>query len=1287
MNRKPQLISLALVAAVAILSAKDAPVTLRGYGAVQAEFAPGQAIFRCTDAAHADILLGKLLADLFWDAGNAAAVHRLNVDGGTVVAHVWEPYGLLVAGRIGSEVLAVGAADESALRVRLRRHPELLHAAFEPARPYPRYLDHYDLRAYQAYTGAMSSARNLGLESHWPFLKKFGMGGVLLANLEPHRQFPAPGVINFVTTDYEMHMADQQGGVGSIGLAAGGEVPLWIYNRMPDAMMRPSPTTLMGAWSGTGPVGAHYESWSLSPDQRTSTTLWFMRQVMEHYRDNPALSNWHLYAGSPGVEFAFHDRADEFWDYSPVGEAGFRTWLRDVRKYDLRQLGIAWYGDPRHFTSWDQVRIPDVNAFFGGTDASSVRLADGWQWASARIGVVTPPPAAGPAWMPVAMPPSQQQVLLPWGEAFYRIEFDGSEWAARPQVWLACNALVRSSNPTVVWLNGAKLFEAPPDNAAPPFAVSLAGKLQRGRNELILRVPRNNQEVAGATEIKEGKLFGPVFLTASEPKRYPYLGEHANARYADVREWQMASMTAVHRVMFDEALALDPDHPYTLSGSAAQGSDSMAELAEDYGSSLQHTGREAWYHPFWTGLGLLGGFYGTSEESATASTAKLTRELGWMLIDGDSNHDLYWNIEDYQLEEQRTGWFTRHQRAIQCYGKYLRVMPRVAILRSARNLLMGSREPWNWDLGRGELQAAHFDNAYATETELLKGLTDASAVLIDAGTEVMDDDVVQALRRYIERGGTFVALHQTGRHTRVKQDAQPLSRLTGLTAVPHAEGKVRIENGAPILAAWAGREFGAHDMGLIPAAAGVAVPGGAPVAVARWDDGTIALAVRRIGKGQIIQLGSSFWRDGKVEAAFLERLLTDLGVRRDADASRSAVWARKTTTKNGLQHWLVTYNSSDAETTADVRLAVEQRPAAVWELLTGKPVEFTFSDGFVTVPGVHYDPQEVHLFAIKRADLADALPFWWEEKVRYWKLPRPASSARIAVARNSDAVTENIPFLRWGFLADRDGAAAAKSDWLQPGFDDRAWKQMDNGPWNLLDPALADWSGAGLYRKTFTVPNSWEGQRVILNLFDWDRPIIYDQGEILVNGVTVAKYKAHGWSQAYAYDVTSLLRKGVNVLAVRVEGGKQFSGICGSIWLEPELRFATGTDLSGTWRVVKADFRTGLETQLPGKPSGRYLARDIDLPAAWTGRTVYLHLETETQWLGCIVVNGQLITTNGAIHPFSPRLEVNLTPYLVPGKNHFELWPYATVPSVNPERSSEAQMPVTTIRLGIPLVE
>ena len=84
------------------------PVDLRGYGKVTASCSPGRAAFLCEDETRADWLLGKLQADLFWDAGDAATEQRLTVDSREVVARAWAPYGWIVLARVGKRVCAVG---------------------------------------------------------------------------------------------------------------------------------------------------------------------------------------------------------------------------------------------------------------------------------------------------------------------------------------------------------------------------------------------------------------------------------------------------------------------------------------------------------------------------------------------------------------------------------------------------------------------------------------------------------------------------------------------------------------------------------------------------------------------------------------------------------------------------------------------------------------------------------------------------------------------------------------------------------------------------------------------------------------------------------------------------------------------------------------------------------------------------------------------------------------------------------------------------------------------------
>ena len=1286
--------SLALLAIFSVATAKpqsQEPTRLRGYGTVQAHFQNQRAVFQCDSSEKADILLGKMLADLFWDAGSKSTPTNVSIKGVNIPIRSWEPYGALAVFRVGTSVLAVGASDVGKLKTRLESEGTLFadKPSFAPSIAYPRYLDMYDLRAFKAYTYAMRGNAGMSLDSHWPFLKKFGMDIAFQALST--RQSPAPGVYAYGPIDYEFGMANKNDGIASVGITGGGEVPLWVYNRMPDGIAQPSPTTLLSAWFGTGATGSHYESWGLTPEEKATGSQIFMVESMKRYLDNPALGAWQLYAGTPGAEYNFHDRFTQFLDYSPRGEDSFRNWLKNVRHYDLQTLGLRWFANANRYASWDQVKIPDVNAFYGDLRPVDLRLQDGWQFATARNGNETPPVAGDPSWIPVNMPPSQQQVLLPWGEAFFKCEFDATAWEKK-ECWLVCDSMANSKKPTEIWLNGAKIADEKSNMAE--FSVAVTGLLKPGKNELIIRVPRKTAEVAeNNPPVFEGRINGPVFLTLKKPQRYPNLGKEQNAMFYDFHEWQADAINQSHIGMMNIAMALDPNHPFILSGGAGLLGDKQSELAEKYGCAMQFTGQEGYYNPWWPGVGLLGGFYGTSEESGQTNSDNLDRVLGWMMFDAQSNHCMFLNIDLYQKEEQKTGWFTKNKRAIQLFGKFQRPMPDIAIFVSSRDERTGSREPWNWDLGRGELQAMHYDNAYATETQLLNGDVDACPVLIDDGTDTMDQDVLKAVQRYVEKGGTFIALHQTGQHDVTNPDLQPLSVLTGLVSKPHAAAKLQFTPGIE-LRAMTGQSVTSNGVGLYPANPAFVVPGSEVTALASFADGTIAIGERKIGKGKIIQVGSQYWRDnGPKEMALIGGLLSDLGVKRTANASNPKVWARKVTTKNGLQDWVIAYNNNESATeTADVSLAAPNKPDQVWDMLTDQPVDSTYENGFVTVHNVSFGAKGMHIFGIKRADLADGLATWWAEKARYWKVPVADSTPEVTALRSAGINTTRgseakdiIAFDKWKFLADRDGSVEGTPAWTTNPFDDKKWSTISNGPWNYIDAKLADWKGASLYRSEFNIPGNWPGRKILLHLYSYDLPIAYDHADFYLNGTKVGEYQARTGCQNYSFDVSGNIHPGANVLAIHVVGGKDLAGFNGNVWIQPELNLASQVSLEGTWNAVGTDFKTLTQVAIPGKPNARYIYRDFDLVSDWKGKSVYARIDTTDQWLGLVVVNGHLIDTNSYLQPFMPSAEVNLTPYLVPGRNRIELWPFQTVPSpFQPSGQMDTRdMPIQAIHLGV----
>jgi hypothetical protein len=1276
------------------LPAADA-IELRGYGKVSADLLPGRSVFKCESVAKADILLDKLQGDLCWDPTLPITKTDLKVGAATVTLYSLEGYGAEVIARSGTSVVVIGGTDAAQVSAVATGEPLLLggDVTSRAAKPHPFSLDYFDNKAFKAYVQPMKSGLGFGVESHWPFMKEIGACEAFFGP-DLHNQSPAPEVINWAPQDFEVRGAEQQKDMIVVGPDGGGELPLWVANLYPGSMMQGSDTTLMGDWGGAAMVGAHYESWSAPMEERAQTSLGFLQRAMERYGTSPSVGGWMLFAGSPGVEYNFHGRATHSWDTSVAGQEGWRRWLKEEKRLSLADLGTRWYDDPKHYSTWAEVHVPDVNEFYGSLGDDSFRLDSGWKWQNTppppgapsgpnKPGSIPAPPAVdAPGWVPVASPPSQQQAFTARsGFNYYDLTVDPSDWLKKQKegadVWLVFGMIGTGNKGAQVWLNNTAL-DLPTDAESRnvSFAVRVTSGLKPGPNHFQVALDCSNYQLCA------GKMAGPVFLTIHEPKRVPYLGRGANARYVDFVDWQCWAMSRYHEQMIAFARKLDPDRPFVLSGGADPLFNYTVHLAADYGMGVENTGREASYRPHLPGEGLAAGFYSTSEWSNTPKGTYLDRGFGWILFDGDCSHCLFYNIEPFQQREKEDGWFTKHHRQIQLFGKYLREQPKIALLQSAESSRLNA--PYGADIGLGEIEAAHYDNVYVTEDGLKQGLADRYPVLFDTGSLFMEADTVAAIRKYVEQGGTFIALNNTARHTALDPDSYPLSDLAGFKVTGTGKsGMIHFESQLPILKGWENKDFQGWGMavdwlnddhakvsnlGLVPNDQS-AIP------LARWADGSVAVGYRKVGKGQIITLGSTFWRDGKdtqgvwrssreLEAQFLERLFTDCGVTRTANATVPEVWARKMVTKNGLQNWLMAFNSTETAKDADVWMSTDGKPDEVIDEVTNAKVPFEFENNGVTIKALHFDPYEVKTFAVRRGTLADGLPVWWGEKTTYWKrTPQEITAANVTLPEPSKKIGENvIPLDQWRFHTDQDNALTTKGDWMTAKFDDSAWKLTEAGAWNYFDAALKDYHGTGLYRIKFTVPDSWTGRRVLLNLYDFDTPIVYDNGDFSINGTHVATYKARGWNQTLNFDVTAQVHPGENILTLVAAGGPKLGGLSGAVWIEARAPLKPSQDLSGPWEAVHGDWLTRTGVILPGMATAKYLTRDIQIPSDWKGKSVFVEWSTPGQWVGSLVINGHPISNNAAGHPFGLLARVNVSLYLKPGeKNTIEFWPYNTL--------------------------
>jgi hypothetical protein len=405
-------------------------------------------------------------------------------------------------------------------------------------------------------------------------------------------------------------------------------------------------------------------------------------------------------------------------------------------------------------------------------------------------------------------------------------------------------------------------------------------------------------------------------------------------------------------------------------------------------------------------------------------------------------------------------------------------------------------------------------------------------------------------------------------------------------------------------------------------------------------------------------------------------------VARTDDASRPDVFTRKVITKNGLQEWLMAMNTIGVNTTTDLSMAVEQQPAQVWDMNTRAPVAFTYADGWVHFKDVTLPAYGTVIYGVQRGTLAGGLDTWWLEKTKFWTRRVPLTPA-VDPPAVDPANPPTIPIDTWKFYADQDGAVSKSDDWTGGGFVDGAWRKADNEPWNLQFDDLKDYGGVGLYRsRPFTLPAGWKNRRIALNLSGY-AGYCWTSFDLYLNGRKIEELL----HPVRNVDVTDKLKSEGNLVCIKLTGKKPGGdyGLSGlfdaTIWLQPEINLAPSLSLIGEWQAVQGDWvttqpvtLTGIDRKLTedGRPKAgvtpvkaNHLVREVEIPAGWRGKEVYLHVvtpqmrgETGTTGLtgGMIIINGQARALDQ--QPNIPLDQmVNVTPYLKFGEsNRIELW-------------------------------
>jgi hypothetical protein len=1276
----------------------------------------GVAVFICEDETRADHLLSKLRADLTWD--RLSGIREITLASG-VPALLTPDSGVICLVRVDKTVTAMVAPDAATAEARLST---LVHdrarMTFTSAGRHPMSMDFFDLRPVSLYYPPLYTRRLNELFPDRPMpaysREALDLPGDFWAGFRFGQSYFKPyfgkdelvdGAPHFFPIEFMMAQGRKH---DAVVMAHFGDhwAPHWLRLRYPRDFAAFDPHAISG-WNSLDAMSGLFLSQQASAPAYSYVRR-FTRTTVERLR-TAAGDNLGCFrpagGGHPGDELNFHHLSTEFMGYDPAGQAAFRRWLREVRGLDLAALGERWHGDAARYPSWDEVVIPSHFEFFGGFgDDDTLNLLTGWQWRPDAESAINEGWGAadyrpGDEWQTVDLAPSLRQLFL-FGSAsdqelrqgdsktaWFRLEFDADAWRQRQpgaRTFLVAQVGDNRQQPVEVHLNDACLGLLRPQTAwCGPVAFETTALLRPGRNVLALKVAN-------------GIIRGPVFLTREEPRRYPYLGRTRNARWLDLRDWQAYRLVHGWRREAVPCRHLLPDIPMISASVDKALWGYMLENRRMVGTTtIHHTGGGSSYFPWGAGLGYVIGCYGSSEEGGTIwQPERLSRELAWMLLNAYGHHNYYHNPIDYMRIEREHGWFSANRRLFEIFGKANWERPPIAILRASSS----SRHfPYitladAWDIGRSSLQAAHFHNVYVSEAEVAAGLADDYPVLWDAGSMVMDESLLAAIERYVHAGGTFVATNVTGRHSPLDPDTWPVSRLTGCRVLgERRDMHVTVLPDNPVLPQFGGMTFVGNGlainwMGLNDLEAAVALEpmdGAAVEVAATWEDGAAAVTMRRLGQGRVVTLGSSFWRsmsdragqgvslNASQQTMFFKDLFAALGVERQFDIESPDVWLRRMTTKNGLQEWFMAYNTGLSKVTGQTLVApLPQRPARVFDVVTGEPVPFTWQDGQVRISAIEIAPNSLRVFGMPTADPGGIWSRWFAEKRHYESRPKalpPDVEADLPLPE-----PEAIAFDQFRFrMAQADETGDA---WLNEATDTTAWRDLGYGFWS--DHGLPP-TGVGFYRCQFTPRPSWHGCRVLLSFSSWDYPVFLEEAKVFVNGVEAANYREHGWANFDVHDITALLREGTNELAVQVRSERVNGAYLGQLAAYPLHPLRETRPLPNDWKLF-SDNRQFVATNLPVAAAGRKLEIEVTIPADWPENQVVLEFETKGYWLGFVMVNDRPLARNAYTHPYPDIMQINLFPYVRPGQvNRIELWPR------EPEKTPQRLLQVERVAIGL----
>lgn len=1242
---------------------------LRGYGEITGDStvwttAPGgEASYLrlvAADPARARLVLAKYRSDLGLLGGTAPVAMR--VGGRQLEATDVPGQGRILAVVVGREVLIVAAQDAGDLTRLAEAVVAPLSAAATTAADatVPAWLDTYDRHGFRFYYRPWERPKGSAVGDYDPasefdFTRSQDTGLVFWSSaseIDPHA-----GGTNRTWWDFAQRAQVRRGQPWVLNNSA--TAPTWLLNRHPGDIQQVMPGFSGGSHGVAQAWCTSTRALSWSSQAGKDEQMAGIRDLVRTWRDDPLLLDYL----EPHGELK-HGEHDVFLEHGPVADRSYRAFLRD-RYGSFEAVARRW---EQPLAGWDAVRVPEIVDFLGW-EPQAIDLAGGWRLAYEPEAPAGEVPAKGPkpvrappawlddaaddaAWPQVTMPGNDLVMYLPRKPAVLRrsIEVPAAWLAQGGKAWLYLwdlNTGEHQRDSMAVHVNGRQVGSDLLQHAQPHWgAYEVGDALRAGANSIALRLP-------------QGFLGYRAYLSHRPPVHYPHLGRGLNARWVDFSDWRTATRVDAVRRGMEAIRSADPERSI-INMAPDSYTAQIKELCEDYGGRFHNTGHMGgFWNDFLPMMMRSSGLPFTVEPGGPARDLPGFRfMMGLYLTEAVNAVHYFIHVGDVLWNEEIRAEFSRLRPLLATIGKVHAPKAEAAVLISDRAAQIGGfpwqssyeeRLPggyWAWRFSDGLGASRHIDAL--TDRDFARGNADAYRVIIDTNTTVMDEAMVDAIEAWVRKGGIFVTWAQTGRHGPETPDSWPIARLTGyrVTGIdahaPDGHGahtrKFRIVDEAIwSTAAWpADREHHANGLSLERVAPECRD-------LVRWQDGPVAAGLRPLGRGTVVHLGLKFGGargGGGNPVRWLGELL-DWAKVPGLGAQATDAMLRHAVSNNGLWEQWTLFNH-DQQRTVETALRFDRRPAGCRDLLDGRETPLRGDGAGAVLDGLSLGPAETRSWLTPRGRIADA-PLAWFDLQRAWWRASLAPQRQLKTYDYGDRVLELEDGWACRPLAEGDATDLATLTGAE--CDDSAWPRRRFGPW-LVPEDLP--SRRAVLRRAFTVPAAWGAGRTTLWLRSWFSTSIVGKARYWLDGREVTQGDGRGGL------ILDLDAGGRHVLAIEVRGEAPLCGPRAEVFLAFMPDPAARLDLAGAWSASPDLLRAAPPVVLPGSFRGlRLLGRDVDIPAGWRDRQVWISLRHSG---GCneVVVNGRMVRRHH--HGLGPVTELDLTPWLRPGAvNRIEL--------------------------------